>query len=934
MNLIESTITENLKDQNTIFVFPTGTSGNLWADYIVQNGRIKCVASQRFIAWDNFKSEAIKCKVQGKSSIPGVMRKVFATNLIEENKNQPFLKRIILEKYKDSSQSFANWISGLLPQLQSWKKTTANISDFDEEDQDYESIYKKYSDFLDEHNFFDPAWEKPPFTPNGNKYIIFFPEILQDFAEYQELLQNTPHIQLINLPKTGGSVLPEETKPVCNFYPDSRSELKSLCMEIKRCHEEENVPYSQMAVSVSDMDIYKPYLLRDFDFFQIPIVIKSGQNLGNYRAGGLFNQILECTKSNFSFEGVKALVMNNELPWKNRDLLNTLIQFGKAENCMCAFEENDVLIDPWEYSFKNVNWKDKKTPGGVNLIDFYRNFKHQIKGIAECKTFGDINRKWFELRQDLFEEENFQPYTDMILSRCISELSKLIDLELKYKDFKVPDPFAFFVEILKDTDYVPQNKEFGVQVYPYKTVSSAPFQKHFVIDSCQKSLSITYTPLSFLREDKRRKLGLEEINPSDSFIALYQMNSIKPVSFSASSKNFEGFAICYSGLKMEKTSSKINNLNFLDSEKKFFTPGSGSAFPERISTAQKIGFEQWCKNQRSLCSEQAESQGLENWQEILKNSTLQFSGKGKKENNQFEGKIIISQSSLKSFFKCPKSFYFEKVCGLGSVNNTTELTSNFTMGSIFHKILEEFGNICIEENVYFTEQQNTLNETFQDIFNRGFERSLTLESIDVSPIARKILQSQGLQIKLAIEGAIIALLNKFPGYTFLATEKWYNYAPKDKDFAYTGQIDCLLTNPEGNIVLLDYKSSKSSIPGTNELFGKDDYIPDFQMPTYFILMNNQKKPVCPDRAFFFDLKEKKFIQFNGEKAKSAKITPLTEDEVQNICSKTEQYVQIYVDAIKNGKFNSLNPFDWETCAQCDYKAICRKTFTVCPSGRV
>ena len=97
MNLIESTITENLKDQNTIFVFPTGTSGNLWADYIVQNGRIKCVASQRFIAWDNFKSEAIKCKVQGKSSIPGVMRKVFATNLIEENKNQPFLKRIILD---------------------------------------------------------------------------------------------------------------------------------------------------------------------------------------------------------------------------------------------------------------------------------------------------------------------------------------------------------------------------------------------------------------------------------------------------------------------------------------------------------------------------------------------------------------------------------------------------------------------------------------------------------------------------------------------------------------------------------------------------------------------------------------------------------------------------------------------------------------------
>src|SRR5574344_288528 len=58
-------------DGQSVFVFPTGVSADLWADWTVRHSDITgvtAVAMDRFIAWDDFKSDSIKSHVEGKKS--------------------------------------------------------------------------------------------------------------------------------------------------------------------------------------------------------------------------------------------------------------------------------------------------------------------------------------------------------------------------------------------------------------------------------------------------------------------------------------------------------------------------------------------------------------------------------------------------------------------------------------------------------------------------------------------------------------------------------------------------------------------------------------------------------------------------------------------------------------------------------------------------
>ncbi|WP_461248808.1 hypothetical protein, partial [Treponema sp. R6D11] len=76
MNPVEKTLLENINNPNSLFVFPTDIAVSSWADHILRlNGGT--VAMNKFIAWDEFKQNSIKSKVQNKKSIPSVLRKIF-----------------------------------------------------------------------------------------------------------------------------------------------------------------------------------------------------------------------------------------------------------------------------------------------------------------------------------------------------------------------------------------------------------------------------------------------------------------------------------------------------------------------------------------------------------------------------------------------------------------------------------------------------------------------------------------------------------------------------------------------------------------------------------------------------------------------------------------------------------------------------------------
>ena len=94
-NIIEETLKKYISSDNAVFVFPTLIAADLWADRSIFVTDVSAVPTEKFIAWDRFKGEAVRGENQDKISVPAVMRTIFAKSLIEENSRNPFLKSII-----------------------------------------------------------------------------------------------------------------------------------------------------------------------------------------------------------------------------------------------------------------------------------------------------------------------------------------------------------------------------------------------------------------------------------------------------------------------------------------------------------------------------------------------------------------------------------------------------------------------------------------------------------------------------------------------------------------------------------------------------------------------------------------------------------------------------------------------------------------------
>ena len=69
-------------------------------------------------------------------------------------------------------------------------------------------------------------------------------------------------------------------------------------------------------------------------------------------AGNLFALIKECLSTNFSYESVKNLLLEDNLPWIEKELAEELVAFGQNNHCICSFEYKGKFIDVWKESMK------------------------------------------------------------------------------------------------------------------------------------------------------------------------------------------------------------------------------------------------------------------------------------------------------------------------------------------------------------------------------------------------------------------------------------------------------------------------------------------------------------------------------------------------------------------------------------------------------
>lgn len=904
-NLIEKILCEHIKEKKSVFVFPTQTAADLWADRIICVSNVTAVAMKRFCAWDDFKGSSIKSQHQDKTSVPSVMRKIFASQIVEENKIKPFFKNIIVPEYAQNAAGFTNYISSLLPSLSLWKKYFEQSKCIcDDEDKDLLELYERYSKFLEKHNLFDPAWETPPFNSDGNHYYIFFPEILSDYTEYKNILEQSPEdITIIHLPqsslKENGTV---------NFFSNSRTEIRYVSLYLRKLHEEKNISWSDMAVSIPDMENYGPYVERDFSIYEIPFVMRYAKPLATTGAGSLFEQMKSCVSSDFSFESIKTLFLNTELPWNDEEKKSNLIKFGQENNCICSYEYKGEKVDVWNKSYRGS--KDKE------VLDYYRKLNHSLKAIVNAESFKEIREKYFAFRSAFFEMSKCSPKSDKILSRCISELGALIDLEEEFPECKILLPFSFFVNELTQTNYLEQTNERGVQLLPYKLASCAPFAVHVILDSSQASLAVVYKQFNFLREDKRERLigkgkKVEDPNVTEQFINLYNMNSIEePVFFSAASKTFSGYGQANSYLTEKDFSKKKDEPRELNEdsyvlEKKWLSSEEKESFPELISAVAKLGFEVWKKCYDGVCPSREEQM----FTQVKERLT---------QKRYADGKLSISPTHLRKFFECPRKWLLKYIIGIEEQNNEAELMDVYAIGNLNHKIMQLFCQTLMDSNLLLKAEENVLDEGYRKILLESIDKAIIEERN--SFLAKELLQTTKQALVEKISATAGCFSQTYSGYEIIAVEKELEYEIPEKNILCVGKIDCLLRNPaDGNIVLVDFKTSGGAIPKTlvwkEPAENEEEKLPDFQMPMYVYLLKNLTIPVEVNECCFYNMKDC-----------CPTAIELTDFDVT--INKMLECVEVYSDTVTKTDFTTTASSEFEVCNSCSYRAVCRKTFTV------
>ncbi|MDE5615196.1 MAG: PD-(D/E)XK nuclease family protein [Treponemataceae bacterium] len=965
-----------------LFVFPTDIAADSWSAWAARNpaeSGVQAVALEDFTAWDAFKGAYLAGNVREKTCIPALLRKLFVRDLLQQNVRGRFITSIIPADDAETAFAFTDWLAGILPSLRLWhEKYEAYLAshgltaatDPDGENHDYAALFARYDAFLTANGFFEPAWLTPEYLEQERTIVIFFPELLEDFCDYEEVLSGADNVVAVTLKEAAAF------RPRAYRFPDSRTELRRLLLRLRELHER-GARWTDIAVSVPDLETYRPYIRRECALYCIPVNIRSGEPLTKNCAGMIFSQIHDCYASRFSYDSVRALLQNEYVPWKAdiTEVRENLIREGNRLRTVCGYEDGGAHIDSWIEAMRPI-------ATDVRELAFYQSLKHEVTRLCEAATFGALHTAWLIFRQQFLDDRHFTTDANNILGRCLSELNDIIDIETRYANrlgLRTAQPFAFFLNELNAKTYRPQEKLDGISVFPYRLAAAAHVACQFVIDASQKNLDVSYKKLGFLHAEKRKLLlGAEADKPANTsaaFLRLYAKSAGDDVYFSCAEETFAGFAIAHSALAVEKNDApraELDGTDFFVQERQrvrdrsgahALPHGNGASAEPRIARPPQAGTPGITALQRSSFVAWAErTQHFEERLPATAGDALTEKVRAKISDDRGTG-IVVTQSDLRLFYPCPRKWVLGRVLGLREESLDTDLMQAFDMGNVNHKVLELFmrarAGTCLPvtnaDGVF--DDEDAIRAELTELAGRAIrDRSMHFRD---SPLVLRALDAQ----RGLIADDILRFLRRlcimpsrpapedtnphsgiggFGGFSILGAETDL-YAQAADGIALRGSIDCLLSDPEtGDYVILDYKNTAGALPGAKALT-EDEHglLGDFQMPMYVTLAG---KPV--EAAYFYAIKDDDkrcaidaYKGLSKAEKEAGRQNPRHYDVfMAGTVRLFGEYVRDFAARVAQGRFSPVNPRQkqrafvhvepHEVCAPCPYNGICRTTFTV------
>ena len=720
INSVKECLEGNIQNPGAFFVFSTDIASRTWADWCVITGKTKAVAMERFMAWDSFKGCYLRAREDGKTAVPSLLRKLFIHDFIrrnaEKNNEDPSkLKKIIAPQFASTAGTFADYLSKNLPSLNLWNTRMEQYKDeygtWDLEDKDYKILFEAYRAFLEKNNLFEPSWvQDVKMKESEIEFFIMFPELLEDFEDYTDVFAESDNVT--------ACMLNENTPDPAAFeYPDSRSELRQTILQIiDLVHIQKKFDWTDIALSVPDLDTYRPYLERELKLYDVPFVIRAGIPLTKNSSARIFESIQNCYQTDFSYDSVRNLLLDESIPWKDKTVLplnytedgktiqkkievdltrtrESLIRHGNELHCMFPYEETDdegeiKKTDTWLKSLHaqrrlhGTSGQKEEEAKDEQELALYTAIKNCVSNFYrhgnDYTGFDSVLQAWFQFKDHFINDSDFSSESNKILSRCIVHLQEMKALENDFchaNEMIIPSPYDFFVKELSQKKYTPQTDQKGISIFQYKLSAEACFACQFVINASQKQIDVQYNRLDFLNATKRSKLNLIHSksgnDPSKVFAYLYTLSAYKPVPdlihISSAIQSFDGFSIPHSCLSVSEETITRDKDDYMLGEKNWLASGcrdkiNTDALPkneiENLIRWKKIAGKTKGKTDKSILKERAEFSLIGNKENSIKNGIQEYAEQIKKLSANKRDKNVISfleneKTNLEKYSKAP-----------------------------------------------------------------------------------------------------------------------------------------------------------------------------------------------------------------------------------------------------------------------------------------
>lgn len=901
---IFSLIEKHCTDRNTIFVFPTAAEAQEWFIRALENIPVQTLPKDIFMAWDVFKKNFLTENTALKP-ISQLERNIFVESIINKNlslskKGSPLFLAIIPPEYASTASNFASYLVSVLPQLDNLQRQITK-KNFHKTPLISEFLFLKteYEKFLTVHSLYEPSWFTKEFNAKDKNITLLFPELLNDYYEVREQLQTSDAIEIIS-----SDQLPDENLNAIGF----ENSLEEIFFTLEKIEDllTNGVPTNDICITLCNMDEALPYLQREAGIRGIDLAVRSGVSLLKTAAGQLFSNMQQAVQSNFSFDSVKDIFMNTHIPWRNKDIIERLLQFGRDNNCVQSWTENNVLKNCWEQLFLlSENAQDKET---YKLQSFFTEFKRCIENIVSAKTFSHLKQSYIFFRDKFLSTEKFSPNDNLIISRCVEQFKQLELVEQEYSAELPRDRFSFFITALTSTQYVAKTHVNAVSVFDFKVMAVSPFKYNFVLGADDKNFSATYNNLSFLRGDERHSLDAIDIDGTKNFALCYANGDNSTVSYAK--KTFTDYATCYSGFtdtpisKMADTEKKFLVNNFFQTERRLL---QNKRENYALYAAQHAGIKNFFTLMQTNKQKSVSiiKNGSKKIQQLIAEQITQ-------KNYLVNGKPYISQTQLNIFARCRVQFVLQSLLKLQEVQNP-QLLNNFYVGILFHGITEKiFKEIVKNDTKINTNNLKSVKLKADEIIKTELSAINT-----ITVILKKA-------VKIKIRTSIMALLDylygMYDGFEIPMVES--ELQNETDNFILNGKVDCGLQNEsKTSFSLFDFKTTAAPSCAASTTTDEHD-ISDFQMAMYVYLIEHNNPPAQVTESQFWSFIKKEATKIIGSRNCASR--ELFEPSIDQLLNTAAEFAQ----AITHAEFQAKKPMAALPCFQCSYKNICRTTFQV------